>query len=278
MSACIGTVGLIPAAGTASRLAPLPCSKEILPVGFRDGGGADAPRTKAVCEHLLESLRQGGVRKVFMVIRSGKWDIPGYLGDGAELGLDLAYLIGRLPHGVPFTLDHAYEFVRGYRVACGFPDILTEPENIFGPMLDRLEETEAAVVLSLFPAPDPQAMDQVRVDSDGRVRRIQVKPGPERLDCGWVAAAWGPEFTELMHDWVGSSLERIRRHGSLDREPHLGDVLQAAIDADLVVQSVDFPSGSFLDIGAPERLSRIWGGTAGAPPSEAKSAGEGDAR
>jgi NDP-sugar pyrophosphorylase family protein len=56
---------------------------------------------------------------------------------------------------------------------------------------------------------------------------------------------------------VVEASEVIRR-GSLERERHLGDVIQAAIEADLVVQSVPFPSGSFIDIGAPERLAEIW--------------------
>ena len=251
-------VGLIPAAGTASRLAPLPCSKEILPVGFLARGGRDGPRPMAACEHLLESMRQGGVRRAYVVLRDGKWDIPAFLGDGEENGLHLAYLIGRVPFGVPFTLDQAYDFARGHRVACGFPDILTEPEDVFGPLLQRLDETGSAVALALFPADDPQLMDQVQVDEDGRVRFIQVKPGPDRLDSGWVVAVWGPEFTELLHSWVVEASEVIRCRGSLEKERHLGDVIQAAIEAGLVVQSVPFPSGSFIDIGAPERLSEIW--------------------
>jgi glucose-1-phosphate thymidylyltransferase len=73
-----------------------------------------------------------------------------------------------------------------------------------------------------------------------------------------VVAAWGPEFTELLHTWVARASEHIRRHGSLEEEPHLGDVVQAAIEADLLVQSYAFPSGTFIDIGAPDRLSEIW--------------------
>jgi glucose-1-phosphate thymidylyltransferase len=192
------------------------------------------------------------------VLRDGKWDIPAYLGDGEEIGLQLAYLIGRVPFGVPFTLDQAYDFVRGQRVLCGFPDILTDPADVFGPLLRRLDETEAAAALALFPADDPQFMDQVQVDGDGRVRFIQVKPGPDRLDSGWVVAVWAPEFTELLHRWVAEASEHIRLQGSLDREARLGDVRQAAIEAGLVLQSVPFPSGSFIDIGAPERLSEIW--------------------
>ncbi len=43
-------IGLIPAAGQATRLAPLPCSKELYPIGLERGGA----RPKVVCEYLLD--------------------------------------------------------------------------------------------------------------------------------------------------------------------------------------------------------------------------------
>ena len=47
-------VGLVPAAGRAKRIAPLPCSKEIFPVGFRrDAQGDVRPRVAS-----RESVRQ----------------------------------------------------------------------------------------------------------------------------------------------------------------------------------------------------------------------------
>lgn len=251
-------VGLIPAAGVATRLSPLPCSKEILPIGLRSVDGQTSRRPKVACEYLLSSMQLAGARQVYIVLRDGKWDIPAYLRDGRDSGLSIAYLMMRLPFGVPFTLDQAYEFIQGRRVICGFPDILIEPEDAFSPLLDRMSETQADVVLALFPAEDPQLMDQVEVDGDGNVRFVQVKPGPRKLDCGWAAVAWAPAFTELLHDYVARASEAIERHGALEREPHLGDVVQAAVEAGLRVQSVWYPEGAFLDIGTPANLVRAW--------------------
>ena len=75
-------IGLIPCGGHATRIAPLPCSKEVLPVGLRrtvDG----SLRPKVVSHYLLEKMRQGGVRRAFFILRNGKWDIPQYYGDGS---------------------------------------------------------------------------------------------------------------------------------------------------------------------------------------------------
>ena len=77
-------IGLIPAAGQASRVAPLPCSKELFPIGFHPERREHGGRPKAVAHYLLEKMRLAGVSKVYFVLRTGKWDIPAYFGDGSE--------------------------------------------------------------------------------------------------------------------------------------------------------------------------------------------------
>ena len=67
-------VALIPAAGQATRLAPLPCSKEVYPVGSRAVNGHGI-RPKAVCEYLLEKMQVAGITKGYIIVREGKWDI-----------------------------------------------------------------------------------------------------------------------------------------------------------------------------------------------------------
>ncbi len=107
-------IGLIPAAGRGTRIGPLPCSKEVYPVGFAStDGGRRVP--KAVCQYLLEKMRVAGIVKAYVVLREGKWDIPASLGDGATAGMHLAYLMVGISFGVPFTLDQAYPFVRDSR-------------------------------------------------------------------------------------------------------------------------------------------------------------------
>ena len=116
-----GSCGTIPASGQATRIAPLPCSKELFPIGFRTAQDGRALGPKVVAHYLLEKMRFAGVSKSYIVLRPGKWDIPAYFGDGSALKLHLAYLMMGVPFGVPFTLDQAYPFVRNATVAFGFP-------------------------------------------------------------------------------------------------------------------------------------------------------------
>ncbi len=246
-------VALIPAAGHARRLGRLPCSKEIYPLG-RVAGKAGAPaRSKAVCEHLLEALSAAGIATGYMVLRPGKWDIPAYLESLEERGLDLAYLTIAGSRSVPETLDRAYPFVRGRRVALGFPDILFRPVTAYRDLLERQARSRAAVVLALFPTDQDERSDMVEVDGAGAVRRLVIKRPPRGLRYTWSAAVWGPQFSDYLHRYAAETVERSSADGS---EPSVGDAIQAALDDGLGVEAVVYEEGETLDIGTPESLRR----------------------
>src|SRR5215510_16410745 len=100
-------IGLIPAGGHARRIEPLPCSKELFPIGFLHRHDEKHGHPKVVCHYLLEKMRAAGITKAYIVLRQGKWDIPAYFGDGSMLGMNLAYLMMGSSLGPPYTLDQA---------------------------------------------------------------------------------------------------------------------------------------------------------------------------
>src|SRR5688572_17155863 len=132
-------IGLIPAAGRAVRLAPLPCSKELYPIGFQ--AAQEGSRPKVVGHFLLEKMRAAGITKAYMVLRQGKWDIPAYFNDGRMVGMDIAYRVVPDSPSVPHTLDGAYSFTKNTLVAFGFPDILFRTRDAYARMLSRQLET-----------------------------------------------------------------------------------------------------------------------------------------
>lgn len=244
-------VGIVPAAGQATRISPLPFSKELYPIALRNAGSGVCP--KVVSHYLFERMRLAGIRKVYVILREGKWDIPTYFKDGAELlDMHLAYLLMRLPHGSPFTLDHAYPFVQGANVALGYPDIVFWPDDVFSRVIARLAQGDAEVVLGLVRC-DPGITEMVEFEDAGRVRNVLEKDDTS-LRYSWVAAVWAPAFTQFMHDYLD---ETLRSGEALKRELSVGDVIQAAIDRGMHVDSVAFPEGGYVDIGTPEMLDRI---------------------
>ena len=262
----VRVIGLLPAAGQARRLSPLPMSKELFPIGFSKGR-QNPSLPKVVSQYLLERMVTAGVGEAFVILRPGKWDIPAYFGDGTAVGMRLAYLTVHVPHGVPFTLDQAYPFVRGETVALGFPDILFWPENAYEVVLGRLHANDADVVLGLFPTDEPEKVGVVVVDEDGRVRGVYEKSGLTHLPYMWAIAVWGPRFTEFLYAFVRAQLRPVEsrwgaEQGRADGEPveiPMGDAIQAAVESGLSVEAEVFLDGRYIDIGTPENLARAIG-------------------
>ncbi len=254
-------IGLIPAAGEARRIAPLPLSKELYPIGFRSVDETQNLRPKVVCHYLLEKMRLAGITTAYIILRSGKWDIPAYLGDGAMVDMSLGYLMMGLPFGVPYTLDQAYLFVQKAIVVLGFPDILFQPDDVFTKLLVRQVTSKADVVLGLFPTAQPQKAGMVNFDTEGRVHLIKEKPKQTDLRYMWGVAVWTPVFTSFLHEYL-VTIEANRQQNqagnypSKEQELVIGDVIQAAINRGLQVQAEVFTDGEYLDIGTSEDLVR----------------------
>jgi glucose-1-phosphate thymidylyltransferase len=259
-------VALIPSAGRATRIAPLPCSKEIFPLGLAHLEKTGSVRPKVVCHYLLEKMRLAGAKKGFIIVRHGKWDIPGYCGSGSFVDMDLAYLLVESSLGPPYSVDQAYPFVQHARIVFGFPDILFQPDDVFIRLLEKHKMTHADVVLGLFPTRDHQQMDMVQTQDDGRVAAMYLKPERTDLCFAWVCAVWSEKFTGFMHDYLhgvspGLSAETanvVDAKGGVPRigEISVGHVLQAALKQGIHIQSVAFPTGSYIDIGTPEGLNK----------------------
>ena len=245
-------IGLIPAGGQASRIAPLPCSKELYPIGFRSVQGSVGVRPKVASHYLLEKMKKAGISKAYIILREGKWDIPSYWRDGSMVTMDLAYLVLSLPFGVPYTVDRAYAFVCNDIVAFGFPDILFEPDDAFAVLLERQAFRNPDVLLGLFPTDAPEMTDMVDLDPAGRVRDILVKPAATHLRRTWGIAVWTPVFTEFLHQYVAAHKDSAAGRS----EVSMGDVIAEAIEAGLRIEAEDVSTMPYLDIGTPANLAR----------------------
>lgn len=244
-------VGLIPAAGQGTRLAGLPFSKELYPVDASVDPDVQEPR--AVVEFLLENMRRAGIHRVYIVVRDGKWDIPGHLGDGSRFGLSIAYLMMGRPFGVPYSLDQAHAHLREAVVALGFPDIMVGCPDAFGSCLAKLDETGADVVAAGFPAEHPQAVDMLEMAADGRVERFVIKPQVTALTHTWPLAVWTPAFSDFMHGFLNDKTEPV----DANRDLQVGHVFNAAIEAGLDVRAEIVSDRPFVDIGSPSGLARF---------------------
>jgi glucose-1-phosphate thymidylyltransferase len=212
-------VGVVPAAGYATRLQPLDVSKEMLDV---DG--------RPVIDYVVERMRVAGCEEVRVVTRPEKEDVVAYA-NAAGATLVLAH-----PEHINASFAAGLAGLeREDIVLLGFPDSLWEPLDGFG----RLVETVRAgceVALGLFHAPGLTGSDFVTLDGSGRITGFHIKP--QTPPSGWIwgcAAARAGALEGLeREEWPSAFMESRRRRG---------------------LDLVGIPlSDSYLDIGTPESL------------------------
>ncbi len=247
-------VGLVPACGKGKRIAPLPCSKEIFPIGFGKLPSKNNPRPKVVSHYLLENMQTAGVKEVFIIIAPGKWDIPDYYKCGRLANLNLAYIVKEKSPGVPFTVNQAYPFIKGKTILFGFPDIIFSPGNAFQNMIAHQKKTKAPIVLGLFPAKHPEKVDMVKIGRNNEISKIVIKPQNSQLAFTWLNAVWNNEFTEFINEYL-SKFKYWENESRRPNELYMGDLIQKAIDHKLMVEKVVFNDGAYVDIGTHQEMT-----------------------
>ncbi len=252
--------GVIPAAGLANRLAPLPFSKELFLIDYGRVDDDHLFHPKTSMQFLLESMKEGGAENVFIVIRNPKWDIPAYYGDGSQLGLNLAYLMMGIPYGHPFTINQAFNFTKEQIVLVGFPDILVAPSGSFKELVDKLISSDADAFIGLYAVDNPKEWDMVKTTSDGDVLNIAIKNYQNSYNYAWSTIAWKPRFSEFLNNYLQEFL-CANPNGKISigqfwREIILSDIINAAIKSGLKIKGHQFSGGKCLDIGTLEGLKK----------------------
>jgi glucose-1-phosphate thymidylyltransferase len=171
-------LGVVPAAGSGSRIQPLAFSKELLPVGSRLDAGVERPR--AVSEYLVERLIAGGATRICFVIAPGKQDILQYFG-GRVGDVPVCYTVQERPAGLCDALFRALPFAAaGEPLAIGLPDTVWFPRDGLRALPDDV------LSFLLFHVGRPDIFDAVVTDGEGRVTAIDVKQ--KQVRSSWI---WG---------------------------------------------------------------------------------------
>ena len=159
--------GIILAGGTGSRLWPitLGVSKQLLPI-----------HDKPMIYYPLSVLMLGGIREVAIITTpEDQAQFQRLLGDGAQWGLALTYIIQPSPDGLAQAYLLAREFLNGA------PSVLVLGDNIFfghglPEMLAQADAKLQGGTVFGYRVADPERYGVVDFDASGQVRAIIEKP------------------------------------------------------------------------------------------------------
>lgn len=241
-------VGILPAAGLASRLGSCVFPKELLPVTYVVDAETSTTRPVPVVNLSLSALSAGGVKRCIVTISDRKPELMRYLGDGSDFGLELAYVLQLVPSGLAAAVDLAYNWVQNRYSCLLLPDTIVYPSTVMSSLRQVVEQEHCDLVLGVLPTSVPEQLGPVRFDSEGRVSEVLDKPPVTDIRNTWVMAMWTPKFAALLHKSLVPPPAA---------NPALGEFFNLAVQEGMNVKAVWFPEGSFLDIGTVQGLSQM---------------------
>jgi glucose-1-phosphate thymidylyltransferase len=159
--------GIILAGGSGTRLHPLTLavSKQLLPV-----------YDKPMIYYPLSVLLLAGVREILIITTPE--DQAGFkrlLGDGAQIGVSITYVVQPTPGGL------AEAYILGEEFIGGEPSIMVLGDNIFfgqhfRQMLDAADARTHGATVFGYPVQDPQRYGVVDLSPEGKALSIEEKP------------------------------------------------------------------------------------------------------
>jgi NDP-sugar pyrophosphorylase family protein len=195
----VAVVGIIPAAGYATRLQPLSGSKEVINVGGRP-----------VIDYVIDRMRLARCDELRVVTRPDKTDVIAHARRrGATVVL-----------GYPRTSSESFALgmdglVPDDIVLLGWPDILWPGEDAYVKLVETVEEGREVVLGLLETEDDLSRWDTVTIDATGRVIGVHPKLSDPPSTVVWAPAAARRHALDGLEsaEWPGSHFDSLCRKG-----------------------------------------------------------------
>jgi dTDP-glucose pyrophosphorylase len=162
------TQGLIPAAGSGTRLGPFTNAmpKELLPVG-----------DKAVIERVVEAMKLAGIVDIVVVVSPHKHGISDYLGSGKRFGVNISYVVQDERLGLANAVLSGEHVIDGsFAVVLG--DNFFYPKSFLGELISYHVEKAADATVGVGEVMDVTRHGVIKPDGD-RIMDMIEKPLPE---------------------------------------------------------------------------------------------------
>jgi len=233
--------GVILAAGRGTRMRELTASlpKPMIEV-----------RGKPVLQHILEGLRNAGIRDCLIVVGYHADAVRDFFGDGSRYNVAIHYKTQTVQDGTGRVVELAHDFVSERPFILAYGDILVEPAN-HKRLVDLADDVEAMLTVT-------------RGEDVGKGGAVFVNEGMEVLDILEKSDTWSglsehavPFYNAGLYAFRPSIFEFTAKLKPSPRgEYELTDAIRDLAQSGKKVKALEL-TGEWADVRDPEILVRL---------------------
>jgi dTDP-glucose pyrophosphorylase len=203
-------------------------------------------RGKPVLQHIVEGLRDAGVRKFLVIVGYRADAVQNFFGDGARYKIDIQYATQVTQDGTGRVVDLARDFVNDSAFVLAYGDILVAPEN-YKPIVDLAGNVEA--LISVTRGEDVSKGGAVFLNE-----RMELVDLREKSKAGEATSPW---YNAGLYAFRPSIFEFTATLKPSPRgEYELTDAIRELAQSGKKVQALEL-TGEWADVRDPEILAKL---------------------
>jgi dTDP-glucose pyrophosphorylase len=203
-------------------------------------------RGKPVLQHIVEGLRDAGIREFLVVVGYRADAVQNFFGDGSRYKIAIQYVTQAVQDGTGRVVDLSRDFVGSFPFLLSYGDILVDAAN-YKRVVDLPDDVEAIVTVTR--GQDVSKGGAVFLNEQMELVDIREKSQPGKIQKAWYNAglyAFRPSIFEFT-----AQLKPSPRG-----EYELTDAIRNLAQSGRKVQALEL-TGEWADVRDPEILARL---------------------
>jgi dTDP-glucose pyrophosphorylase len=212
-------------------------------------------RGKAVLQHMVEGLRDAGVREFLIIVGYRAETVSNFFGDGSRYKIQIQYATQVVQDGTGRVVDLARNFVATSPFVLSYGDILVDPAN-YERLLDLADDIEA--IISVKRGEDVTKGGAVFVNDRMELVDLREKPEPGKVQ-GWSGLSQDatPFYNAGLYAFRPSIFDFTAKLKPSPRgEYELTDAVRELARSGKKVQALEL-TGEWADVRDPEVLAQL---------------------
>lgn len=217
-------------------------------------------QNKPIIEHIVDGLREAGIREFCVITGFRAEVIENYFGDGTRAGVKMSYARQEVQDGTGKAPELAKKFVGSDPFLLTYGDILVKPETYQG-MVARFDNGRVDGVITVTPGQDVTKGGLNFFDEQFRLRKVVEKPNAQQIaqyqSEGFLkpgAPVWYNAGIYIFKPVVFEFTSKLQK--SPRGEYELPDAINAMVQAGHTIAGEEI-AGRWVDVRDPEVLADL---------------------